>query len=69
MPDHAQGYSYGLGDWVGTGENKGRFMVPSLSGGWAMIDTNKNLAVLILGKMKKEDKKEPYLRILEAAGM
>ena len=69
VPDHAQGYSYGLGDWVGTGENKGRFMVPSLSGGWAMIDTNKNLAVLILGKMKKEDKKEPYLRILEAAGM
>jgi CubicO group peptidase (beta-lactamase class C family) len=64
VPAQAQGYQYGLGCWIG---GYGDVMNPGISGGWAMIDAGKNLAVVIIGEMKgKEDKKDPYLKIIAA---
>lgn len=65
VPAQAQGYQYGLGNWV---SGSGEFMNPAISGGWAVINISKNLGVVVIGEMKgKEDLKEPYLQIIRSA--
>jgi CubicO group peptidase (beta-lactamase class C family) len=63
VPKQSSEFGYGLGNWVGPA---GQFINPAISGGWAYINPSKNLAVVVMGEMK-EDKREPYLQIIEAA--
>lgn len=66
-PKQAEGYAYGIGNWIGSGDNERNFMSPSLSGGWQFIDVKNKYACVIFGDAKdKEDKKEVYLEIAEA---
>lgn len=65
VPEHTQGASYGLGNWIDNDPYNGVFTSPSLSGGWPFIDRNKKFACVVFGVAKKEDDPQVYREIVE----
>jgi CubicO group peptidase (beta-lactamase class C family) len=66
-PKVAQGYRYGLGEWIQEMDEKGNATVvscPGLFGTWPYIDLKRNYACIIFTKsLLSEQKREIYLRI------
>ena len=70
VPKAANGFSYGLGEWIQESDDKGNSTIvssPGLSGTWPYIDKCRNYACIIFEKNQgKESKRDPYLEIKEA---
>jgi CubicO group peptidase (beta-lactamase class C family) len=66
-PKVAEGYGYGLGEWIQEKDESGKVMVvssPGLFGSWPFVDLKKNYAfVLFVKSLLGEQKKEIYLQL------
>jgi len=69
-PKVAEGFAWSLGNWIQERDDQGNgilFSCPGLSGGWPFIDKQgKYACVIFVSNKDKEEKKEPYLEIIEA---
>ncbi len=62
-PKIAEGYEYGLGEWIEQRDGAGNSVVissPSLAGTWPYIDQCRNYACIFFIKKQSEQKKELY---------
>jgi CubicO group peptidase (beta-lactamase class C family) len=63
-PKQAEGFQYGLGQWIASTDDKTSLTSPSLSGTWPFIDLCRGYACIIFVEHAlKEDKKQTYLQV------
>jgi len=68
VPEPVRGYAYTFGGWVEETDRNGKPMVissPGLFGTWPYIDKCRNYAAVIFTKQQGEQKKEPYMAIID----
>lgn len=70
VPDGAEGFEYGFGEWVQTKDKSGNSLVissPGLFGTYPVIDKTKNYAAIVFVKnLKIKNRKETYDEIKQA---